>query len=362
MRDWIVGLLKAASEKGSGATPEELARVEAELELALPEELRELYAAASGADLAGEVSLHPLFADEETTGLLEQSREDLPGLPSRGILRFGMRGGAEHLFAVRHSEITPLLGDVGGWISAVPPQGWIYGLKNLDTAGIRFFRNLEVMLSELVPPATTEGFGENTFIRAFNAVQDAIQTASGKGEDGAGDGTPPATARQMAGSSKAAAQGFARGKARDAKDAAAGSKKTAAAMKVAPGPASTTVATAKVATSSAAPKAAGKMPAAKKAVAKRPAARKAAAKKPAARKASAKKPAARKASAKRPAARKASAKKPAARKASAKKPAARKASAKKPAARKASAKKPAARKASAKKPAARKASAKRSRR
>ncbi|MDQ3266317.1 MAG: SMI1/KNR4 family protein, partial [Myxococcota bacterium] len=302
MRDWIVGLLKAASEKGSGASPEELARVEAELELTLPEELRELYAAVSGADLAGEVSLHPLFADEETTGLLEQSREDLPGLPSRGILRFGLRGGAEHLFAVRHSEITPLLGDVGGWISAVPQTGWIYGIKNLDTAGIRFVRSLEVMLSELVPPATTEGFGENTFIRAFNAVQDAIQTASAEGEGEAGERTAPATAKQMAGSSKAAAQGFARGKARAAQGAATDNTSAGA------------EATKATATKPAARKAAAKRPAARKPAAKRPAARKAAAKKPAARKAAAKRPAARKAAAKRPAARKAAAKRPAARK------------------------------------------------
>lgn len=179
MRDFIVGLGKAATERGPGASPELLERAESQLRLSLPEDLKQLYRELGGAEFQGDVSLHPLFATEETTGVIEQSRLPLPdGLPAEGLVRFGLRGGAEHLFAVARRRLPDDFQPAPEWLAELEAGEWLYGVKNLDSGKVVFHRTLEALLRELVPPAQGEGFGENTFIRAFNAVQSALESAT----------------------------------------------------------------------------------------------------------------------------------------------------------------------------------------
>lgn len=176
MRDWILGLQKAAAAHQPGATDETLRALEAELGEAMPDELRDLYRSVNGAVFPSDVVLYSLRAGGNDRGVLEKTRVPMQGLPQRGTWRFGLRGFGEHLFAaqkmgmVEYSEGL----DMPAWFASLAPDAWLFGMKSEDTGELTVFKTLEQLLWTLIPPAEAEEFGENTFARALSAVEKAV--------------------------------------------------------------------------------------------------------------------------------------------------------------------------------------------
>jgi hypothetical protein len=178
MADWIVGLRKAAVESRPGASEEALTRVEALVGLPLPGELRNLYAQMNGGSFEPDVALYALEQAPDAAGVAEATRDGLTGLPSRGVWRFGLRGGGDHLFAARRSALELPAETQPGWMRELPADAWLYGRKNTDTGELEVFKSLQALLWHLIPPVESEDYGENTLAKAMNAVTDALQALS----------------------------------------------------------------------------------------------------------------------------------------------------------------------------------------
>ncbi|HYV45783.1 MAG TPA: SMI1/KNR4 family protein [Myxococcaceae bacterium] len=179
MANWIVGLRKAAVESRPGASEEALTRVEALVGLSLPVELRTLYAQMDGGSFEPDVALYALEQAPDAAGVAEATRKGLRGLPARGVWRFGLRGGGDHLFAAQHSTLKLPPETAPGWMKELPAEAWLYGRKNTDTGELEVFKSLQALLWHLIPPVESEDYGENTLAKAMNAVTDALKTLSG---------------------------------------------------------------------------------------------------------------------------------------------------------------------------------------
>lgn len=231
MRDWILGLQKAAAAHQPGATDDAIRAIEAELGEAMPDELRDLYRSVNGAVFPSDVVLYSLRAGGNDRGVLEKTRSPIEGLPQRGTWRFGLRGFGEHLFAaqkmgmVEYSEGL----DMPAWFAALAPEAWLFGMKSEDTGELTVFKTLEQLLWTLIPPAEAEEFGENTFARALSAVEKAVGELQESPKEGSGaQGEAPArkaTRKAKPKAKKPAAKKPAKRKpARKAASAKAGSK------------------------------------------------------------------------------------------------------------------------------------------
>jgi hypothetical protein len=176
MRDWILGLQKAAAARQPGAPVDAIRVLEADVGQVMPEELRELYLAVNGAVFPSDVTLFPLRAGGNDRGLLERTRAPVEGLPRQGTWRFGLRGFGEHLFAAQKAGLAALSAELEmpAWFGALAPEAWVFGLKSEDTGELSVHKTLEQLLWTLIPPAETEEFGENTFSRALSAVELAM--------------------------------------------------------------------------------------------------------------------------------------------------------------------------------------------
>ena len=187
MADWIVGLRKAAVEPRPRASEGELAQAEQLLGFPLPAELRSLYAQMNGGAFEPDVALYALRQAPDAAGVVEATRSGLIGLPREGVWRFGLRGGGDHLFAARRSALEGLPKEVApGWLRELPADAWLYGRKNTDTGELELFRSLQALLWHLIPPVESEDFGENTYVKAMNAVQEALDAL----EESTGDAGP----------------------------------------------------------------------------------------------------------------------------------------------------------------------------
>lgn len=173
MRDWIVGLQKAATERGQGFAASEWEAVESTVGQPVPTELRDLYEAMDGAVLQPDVRLIHFHGTYDYPGVLEWSRQPPEGLPSAGVWLFGTKGEDQPLFAVRKRELMQLDGGAPEWLSSVGDEEWIFGFRNA-AGDLRLYRTLEGLLARLVPPAQTEEFGDITYARALVAVQGAL--------------------------------------------------------------------------------------------------------------------------------------------------------------------------------------------
>jgi len=200
MADWIVGLRKAAVESRPGASEEALTRVEALVGLSLPRELRTLYAQMDGGSFEPDVALYALQQAPDAAGVAEATREGLSGLPPRGVWRFGLRGGGDHLFAAQHSTLKLPPETAPAWMRDLPAEAWLYGRKNTDTGELEVFKSLQALLWHLIPPVESEDYGENTLAKAMNAVTDALKTLSGS------DPGSPAMKKPRRGAAKAKAK------------------------------------------------------------------------------------------------------------------------------------------------------------
>jgi len=178
MADWIVGLRKAAVESRPGASEEALTRVETLVGLPLPGELRNLYAQMDGGSFEPDVALYALEQAPDAAGVAEATRKGLSGLPSRGVWRFGLRGGGDHLFAAQRSALELPAATAPGWVRDLPADAWLYGRKNNDTGELEVFKSLQALLWHLIPPVESEDFGENTLAKAMGAVTEALQALS----------------------------------------------------------------------------------------------------------------------------------------------------------------------------------------
>lgn len=179
MADWIVGLRKAAVESRPGASEETLTRVESLVGLPLPGELRTLYAQMDGGSFEPDVALYALEQAPDLAGVAEATQGGLAGLPSRGVWRFGLRGGGDHLFAARRSALELPPETSPGWMRELPADAWLYGRKNTDTGELEVFKSLQALLWHLIPPVESEDYGENTLAKAMGAVTAALQELSG---------------------------------------------------------------------------------------------------------------------------------------------------------------------------------------
>ncbi len=179
MADWIAGLRKAAVESRPGVGEDVLTRVEALVGLPLPGDLRNLYAQMGGGSFEPDVALYALEQAPDHAGTAEATKTGLAGLPSRGVWRFGLRGGGDHLFAAQKSSLELPPGTAPGWMRDLPADAWFYGRKNTDTGELEVFKSLQALLWHLIPPVESEDFGENTLAKAMGAVTEALQALSG---------------------------------------------------------------------------------------------------------------------------------------------------------------------------------------
>lgn len=173
MADWIVGLMKAAVESRPGATPDELTSVEQQVGFPLPPDLRSLYGQMNGGSFEPDVALYGLLRTADGAGVLEETKAGLGGLPASGMWRFGLRGGGDHLFAVKRSAWTGAAAPA--WFQELGPEDWAFGRKNTDTGELELHRSLKGLLWNLIPPVESEDFGENTYVKAMTAVQKALE-------------------------------------------------------------------------------------------------------------------------------------------------------------------------------------------
>ena len=230
MADWVVGLRKAAVESRPGATEEALARVEARVGLPLPRALRNLYAQMNGGSFEPDLALYALEQAPDAAGVVEATIDGLSGLPPKGVWRFGLRGGGDHLFAAQRSTLDALpAGAAPGWMRELPGESWLFGRKNTDTGELELFKSLQALLWHLIPPVESEDFGEHTFAKAMSVVSEALQAIE---ETTTKDGKPVRPAKKRAapkakGKAKKAAQAKrpTRAKAPKAKSKSAGKKK-----------------------------------------------------------------------------------------------------------------------------------------
>lgn len=185
MQDWIMGLVKAASGGGPGASPSELEAVAAELRTAVPPEVGALYASLDGAQFRSGVTLFPLRGP---SGVAARSREHLPGFADHGVWRLGERPDGRHLFAAHKGAIPPsALPELPSFWDQTADDAFVYGVKNEQTGELRLYRTLEQLLAVLVPPVETEEFGERTYARAMSLVQGALDTLKQTAERAVGE-------------------------------------------------------------------------------------------------------------------------------------------------------------------------------
>lgn len=176
MADWVVGLRKAAVESRPGASEEALTRVEARVGFPLPRELRNLYAQMNGGSFEPDVALYALEQAPDAAGVVEATLSGLAGLPPKGVWRFGLRGGGDHLFAARRGTLEGLPPHASpGWMRELPAESWLYGRKNTDTGELELFKSLQALLWHLIPPVDSDDFGEHTYAKAMSAVREALQ-------------------------------------------------------------------------------------------------------------------------------------------------------------------------------------------
>jgi hypothetical protein len=167
MRDWILGLEKAAVSRKPGVGDFDWGEVGAELERAVPDELRDLYKVINGATFNNGVRLHPLRGMGVSPTVLDESRIH------PGYWAFG-EAAEFPLFAVQREVVQDVHpdADLPEWVSALPSDQWLYGTHR--SGQLKFYRSLEQLLGVLVPPAQTEEFGDITYARAMSAVQGAL--------------------------------------------------------------------------------------------------------------------------------------------------------------------------------------------
>lgn len=152
MHDWIVGLQKALVKRKPGATSEEIRNLEAEVGQPFPKELEALYLAFNGGSFLPGLTLYPI---RSPAGQRSVARAE------GAAWTFGATEKGEMLIAARPSA-----------------REWIYRLAGPGRREPIVFKSLEQMLKQLVPPAVTEDFGEETFHRALAAVTNIVEGAT----------------------------------------------------------------------------------------------------------------------------------------------------------------------------------------
>jgi len=168
MRDWIVGLEKAATTRKPGVGDFDWGEVSTELDRDVPEELRDLYKSMNGATFNNGVKLHPLRGMGVSPSVVEQSRD------SQGYWRFGEKPDGTPLFAVQKSVLGQAVPDArpADWVSGLSEAAWVFGAQK--EGAYKWYRSLEQLLGALVPPVQMEEFGDVTYARAMSAVNSAL--------------------------------------------------------------------------------------------------------------------------------------------------------------------------------------------
>lgn len=186
MRDWILGLQKAAIEHKSGVGASEWLEAERELGLSGPDDLRELYQQLSGATFASGVVLYPLSDASDPRGVIAQSRSGSAGFPADDVWRFGRKDN-QHLAALRKGRLSELnqadAPPPPEWLDDTPDDAWVYLARDESSNRLRMYRSLELLLTSLVPPAESEDFGERTLARARSLVEAAVTELSSLGNE-----------------------------------------------------------------------------------------------------------------------------------------------------------------------------------
>jgi hypothetical protein len=174
MHDWIVGLRKAAIEGRLGVGDERIAALEAEAGFSLPSELKEMYREMDGGRFPGGVVLYSVRPAGGIPGLLSKSVAAKQTKHSPKTWHFGEHGPLKQILALPKKELARRAGrnPIPPWASALPEEGWGFAVQSPQEVSL--FQSLEQLLASLVPPASTEVIGENTFHRALSAVEGAV--------------------------------------------------------------------------------------------------------------------------------------------------------------------------------------------
>ncbi len=169
MNEWIVGLSKAASSTGTRGDPGAMARLKALAQRELPRDLEELYEAFDGASFAPGVVVWPLTRVEANIRALE------PGLPGGATWVFGEKGQGQYFFAAQKGGLVNVSSAPAEekWLTDKPDEFWCWGLWR-SAQDLKIYSSLEQLLTRHIPPAQTEEFGEQTFVKAVSAVQRAL--------------------------------------------------------------------------------------------------------------------------------------------------------------------------------------------
>src|SRR5688500_4878391 len=122
MRDWILGLEKAAASRKPGVGDFDLGEVADELARDVPEELRDLYKTMNGATFENGVKLYTLRGDLGTTVVAESRETD-------AYWRFGEKADGTPLFAVTRAALSEAVPDAQPpeWVAALTDDQWVYG-------------------------------------------------------------------------------------------------------------------------------------------------------------------------------------------------------------------------------------------
>jgi hypothetical protein len=173
MRDWIVGLQKAAMEMRAGVGAAEWESALRTLGDDVPEDLRDLYAHINGARFASGVVLFPL----DSTASAE------------GAWHFGRRDG-EQLMVIRKRDLHSVQVESSPpfWVDSMDDNDWVYVARDEEEDSVRLYPSLEQMLTARIPPAESEEMGDPSFVRALTVVDSALtELGASSGTEGLKD-------------------------------------------------------------------------------------------------------------------------------------------------------------------------------
>ena len=146
-----------------------MARLKSLAQRELPRDLEELYEAFDGAAFAPGVVVWPLTRVEANIRALE------PALPGGGTWVFGEKGQGQYFFAAQKGGLVNVSSAPAQekWLAEKPDEFWCWGLWR-SAQDLKIYSSLEQLLTRHIPPAQTEEFGEQTFVKAVSAVQRAL--------------------------------------------------------------------------------------------------------------------------------------------------------------------------------------------
>jgi hypothetical protein len=157
MRDFLSELAAVAVEIWPGAAPEAISSWEKQSGQTLPDEVRSFYKKFNGARFPGGVEV--LSLDSVST-------------QRAAPVVLGRKEGGPELLMLSKALLAERLSPLPGWVEALAQDTILFALR--EGSGLQPARTFEGILDRVLPARETEIFGDNTFARGMNAVQEAL--------------------------------------------------------------------------------------------------------------------------------------------------------------------------------------------